>query len=288
MTGFGRGVATSNDIQVTIEARAVNHRFLEINVKVPKEFIEFEVHMKKVVSNLIARGKLDLYLAISQTQDAQKSVHINWPLVDAYEAAKKELATKIAIEKNWTIAEISSIDQLLVVENEPLQADVMANLVHQATTEAIKNLIVMREREGQELKIVMLQLIDDLKKEIKTISLHAEDAVLKYRERLKERLKEIDENNAIIDQRILTEVAIYAERIDITEELDRLQSHIAQLLECMDEHSNIGRKIEFILQEMHREMNTIGSKNQSSSCSVAIVQSKMFLEKLREQVQNVE
>ena len=134
----------------------------------------------------------------------------------------------------------------------------------------------------------MLQLIDDLKNEIKTISLHAEDAVLKYRERLKDRLKEIDENNAIIDQRILTEVAIYAERIDITEELDRLQSHIIQLIECMDAHSNIGRKVEFILQEMHREINTIGSKNQSSSCSVAIVQSKMLLEKLREQVQNVE
>lgn len=288
MTGFGRGVATSNDIQVTIEARAVNHRFLEMNVKVPKEFSEFEVHIKKVVSNLIARGKLDLYLAVSQTQDAQKSVHINWPLLDAYEAAKKELATKIAIEEKWTIAEISSIDHLLVVENEPLQVDVILNLVQEATADAIKNLIVMREREGQELKTVMLQLIDDLKKEIKTITLHAEDAVLKYRERLKDRLKEIDENNAIIDQRILTEVAIYAERIDITEELDRLQSHITQLIECMDEHSNIGRKVEFILQEMHREMNTIGSKNQSSLCSVAIVQSKMYLEKLREQVQNVE
>lgn len=287
MTGFGKGVATSNDLQVTIETRAVNHRFLEISLKVPKEYIEFEVHIKKIVSNLVSRGKLDLYLSVSQVKDEQKSVHINWPLLNAYEAAKKELSTKIPIAENWSIAEINSIDQLLVVENEPLKVEEIAMLVKQATTEAIENLIHMREREGQELKLVMLQLVDDLKKEIETISLHAEDAVLKYRERLKDRLKEIEQSDTI-DQRILTEVAIYAERIDITEELDRLQSHISQLSECINEKNAIGRKTEFILQEMHREINTIGSKNQSTASSVAIVQSKMILEKLREQVQNVE
>lgn len=287
MTGFGRGVTTSNETQVTVEVRAVNHRFLEMSIKVPKEFIEFEAPMKKIVSSLLGRGKLDIHLAISPLKETYKSVQINWPLMDAYAAAKNELSTKLMMEKNWTMDEVQKIEGVLHIEREEIDTAEIGALVEQATTLAIQNLLAMREREGQELKSVMLQLVDDLMKEMQTISLHAEDAVLKYRERLKERLAEIAQSTEL-DQRLLTEVALYAERIDITEELDRLQSHIAQLQECLEESVAIGRKVEFILQEMHREMNTIGSKNQSSTCSVAIVQCKLILEKLREQVQNIE
>lgn len=287
MTGFGRGVKTTTQSQITVEARAVNHRFLEVGVKFPKEFLEIEMLAKKIVSKDIARGKVDLYLSIKELQDVKKTVQINWALVEAYVKAKNELSAKVPMVEQWTMSEISSLDQVLTIEDEQDQLEELSATIQLAVTEATRNLVQMREREGQELKIVMLQLKNQLQEEIEVIRSHSSEAVMKYRERLIERLKDVASSD-YVEERVLTEVALYAEKVDITEELDRLYSHILQLEETLNEEEAIGRKLEFLMQEMHREVNTIGSKNQSSKCSVAIVQAKMILEKMREQVQNIE
>ena len=286
MTGFGRGIAASDYAQITVEARAVNHRFLELALKFPKEYMEAEMKVKKMISAHMARGKVDIYVSIQSLTEAEKKVHLNWPLFEAFEQAKNQIAAKVPMQQ-WTMAEILNIDQMLIIEEEKIPFEQIETLIFDATKQAIEQLIIMREREGQELKLVMLQLTNQLQSEMETIRLHSQDAVSKYRQRLQERLIEVSHSDEI-DSRLLTEVALYAEKIDITEELDRMKSHIAQLFDSLEEMEAIGRKLEFILQEMHREINTIGSKNQSTTCSKAIVQAKMILEKLREQVQNIE
>lgn len=287
MTGFGRGVTTTSRFQLTVEIRAVNHRFLEINTKFPKEWMESEVIVKKMLSDAVSRGKIDVIIFLKELQHAEQVVRINWPLLKAYVNVKNELLQSVKMEEKWTMQEISSLDQVLQMEKEEFVQDEMVQAVKDALAQAVKALVTMREREGHELQNVMHQYKFELQQQVAIIRHAAPQAVAKYRERLITRLQEIN-NGQIMEDRMLTEVALFAERIDIAEELDRLESHFVQLMETLDEPIAIGRKLDFIMQEMHREINTIGSKNQSADCSIAVVQAKTILEKMREQVQNIE
>lgn len=287
MTGFGRGVTTTKNFQLTVEIRAVNHRFLEMNTKFPKEWMEAEVLAKKMLSDTISRGKIDVIIFLKELKDTEQTIQINWPLLNAFLQAKQELAQSVSMEDKWTMQEIVSLEQVLQIEKMELEQAQIIEAVKSALAEAIQNLIAMREREGEQLQQVMLQYKAELEKEITQIRTYAPLAVDKYRERLTSRLQDIA-NGQLIEERIFTEVAIFSERIDITEELDRLTSHFSQLVETLNEPIAIGRKLDFIMQEMNREINTIGSKNQSTVCSAAVVQAKTILEKMREQVQNIE
>ena len=287
MTGFGRGVTTTKSHQLTVEVRAVNHRFLEINTKFPKEWMESEVLAKKLLSQALSRGKLDVIIFLKELQTAEQKIEINWPLLEAYRKAKEELSQNMLMEEKWTMQEVAMLDQVLAVQKEELVHEEVLNAVKQALREAIVQLIGMREREGSELKAVMLQYKEQLQQQVKCIRETSGDAVTKYRERLKQRVEEFT-SGQLLEDRLLTEVALFAERVDITEELDRLESHFLQLEETLEEKVPIGRKLDFLMQEMHREINTIGSKNQSSESSIAVVQAKTILEKMREQVQNIE
>ena len=288
MTGFGRGVTTTKSYQLTVEVRAVNHRFLEMNTKFPKEWMESEVLVKKMLSKAMSRGKLDVIIYLKELQVATQKVEIDWPLFDAYREAKKELSNNgVLMEERWTMQEIATLDQVLAVKKEELVHDEMLVTVEKALSEAIAQLIGMREREGIELKAVMLQYCKELQEQVAYIRTQSANAVTKYRERLKQRVEEFT-NGQLLEDRLLTELALFAERVDITEELDRLESHFQQLRETLEEQVPIGRKLDFLMQEMHREINTIGSKNQSSESSIAVVQAKTILEKMREQVQNIE
>ncbi|WP_042471784.1 YicC/YloC family endoribonuclease [Bacillus ndiopicus] len=287
MTGFGRGVTTTKSYQLTVEVRAVNHRFLEISAKFPKEWMEAEVLAKKMLSTAISRGKLDVLIVMKELQAEEQHIQINWPLLEAYINAKEALSQKIAMQEKWSMQEIAMLDQVLVVEKQDAVQDDLLASVERAMQEAIENLVQMREREGQELKLVMLQYKEQLQQQIAEIRGTSSDAVRKYRERLKTRIEEIA-SGQLLEERLLMEVALFAERVDITEELDRLDSHFGQLEETLKEQGAIGRKLDFLMQEMHREINTIGSKNQSSESSIAVVQAKAILEKMREQVQNIE
>lgn len=287
MTGFGRGVTTTKHFQLTVEIRAVNHRFLEINTKFPKEWMESEVVAKKMLSDAVSRGKIDVIIFLKELHDTEQTIQINWSLLNAFLQAKRELSQTVPMEEKWTMQEIVSLDQVLQVEKIEFMQDEIIDAVKNALAEAIQNLIAMRDREGQGLQQVMLQYKADLEAQIAEIRQYAPLAVEKYRERLMSRLEEVTSGQSL-DDRLLTEVAIFAERIDITEELDRLESHFNQLSETLAENIAIGRKLDFIMQEMNREINTIGSKNQSTQCSAAVVQAKTILEKMREQVQNIE
>lgn len=287
MTGFGRGVTTTEIFQLTIEIRSVNHRFLEIHTRFPKEWMEAEIAAKKILSSYVSRGKLDVTVYVKELENLEQHIQINWSLIDAYKKAKEQLKKAVPIEEKWTMRELLEIENALIYEKQQLTSTVLVEAVESAVSEAVGALIKMREREGQELHTAVLQHKMQLEEQIQYIRKGSIHAVQKYRERLTERIHEIT-TNTMLDDRILAEVGLFAERADITEELDRLDSHFVQLTETLEESGSIGRKLDFLMQEMHREINTIGSKNQSSIVSVAVVEAKTILEKMREQVQNIE
>ncbi|BDH61085.1 hypothetical protein MTP04_12150 [Lysinibacillus sp. PLM2] len=287
MTGFGRGVTTTDDYQLTVEVRSVNHRFLEIQTKFPKEWLEIELLAKKLLSQFVIRGKLDVVVNLKINEQSVSNVQINWPLIDAYKNAKEQLENVLPLNEKWSMQEIFSIENAIIYEKKEISIEELKSAMEHALTEAVNNLVQMREREGQQLAFVLLQYKNDLEEQIQLIRKFSPNAVNKYREKLINRMKEIVDSN-LIDERILAEVAIYADRVDISEELDRLESHFQQLTETLNEDTSIGRKLDFLMQECLREINTIGSKNQSSDASVAVVQAKTILEKMREQIQNIE
>ncbi|WP_146549417.1 YicC/YloC family endoribonuclease [Rummeliibacillus suwonensis] len=287
MTGFGRGVTTTDQLQLTVEIRSVNHRFLEISTRFPKEWTEAEVLAKKILSTKVARGKLDVSVYVKELVPFGQVVKINWPLVNAYKEARDELRQQIPLDDKWSMTEILQLDQALTLEIKELPKEEILSAVNKAVEEATIALIQMREKEGQVLFETVLGFKEALEEQIAVIKNVSQKAVEKYREKLVERINEISHTDHL-EERLLTEVAIFAEKADISEELDRLASHLKQLDETLQEDISIGRKLDFLMQEMHREINTIGSKNQSVEAATAVVQAKAILEKMREQVQNIE
>ncbi len=287
MTGFGRGVTTTDQLQLTVEIRSVNHRFLEISTKFPKDWTEAEVYAKKVLSTKVARGKLDVSVYVKELASLGQVVQINWPLVNAYKEAREELRQQIPLDEHWSMSEILELDQALTLQVKELPIEEILNAVDKAVEDAATALIQMRKREGQELVEAVKGFKKALEEQIAIIKSVSPQAVEKYREKLVERIKEISQADNL-EERLIIEVAIFAEKADIAEELDRLTSHLKQLDETLQEDTSIGRKLDFLMQEIHREINTIGSKNQSVEAAAAVVQAKTILEKLREQVQNIE
>ena len=287
MTGFGRGVTTLDKHQLTVEIRSVNHRFLEISTKFPKDWMESEVAVKKMITDKVFRGKFDVVLTLKEMQQAEQKIAINWPLLKAYIEAKEELAKTVAVEEKWTMQEIAMLDQVLAVEKDEVSQEQLVGAVREATLQALEKLIEMRNFEGQQLQQDMLQNKMLLEQQFTIIHDNCDEAVEKYRQKLKQRIEEFVTSDHL-EERLLTEVALFAERIDIAEELTRLHSHLIQLEQTLSLNEPIGRKLDFLMQEIHREINTIGSKNQSAICSRAVVEAKSILEKMREQVQNIE
>ena len=287
MTGFGRGAVTTESHQLTVEVRSVNHRFLEIHTKFPKEWMESEVVAKKLVTESFARGKFDIHIFLKELHEGETNISINWPLLQSYIRVKEQLADNIPLKTDWSMQEIMALDEVLIIEQQEISPEKLTAAVETALKQAIAGLLQMRNSEGEKLLEVLVALIGELQQLIERIDGLSNQAVQKYRERLQERIEQFT-NGHLLEDRLLTEVAIFAERIDICEELDRLRSHIEQFLNTLREGEAIGRKLDFLMQEMHREINTIGSKNQSADCSIAVVEAKAIVEKMREQVQNIE
>ncbi|MEN0587982.1 YicC/YloC family endoribonuclease [Kurthia gibsonii] len=287
MTGFGRGVTTTEHFRLTVEIRSVNHRFLEVSTKFPKEWMEAEIHTKKLLSTLLSRGKLDVLVNLKKEEQQAPKINVNIPVLLAYKEAREQVSQVLPVEAEWSMQEILGLQDAFLVESDEIPHETLLQAVSEAVTEAATALIQMREREGQELYEALQGFKQELMQEIEQIRSVSSQAVEKYREKLLQRLQDITSSEEV-ENRILTEVAVFAERVDIAEELDRLSSHFEQLDETLRDNQPIGRKLEFLLQEIHREINTIGSKNQSSVASIAVVQAKSVLEKMREQVQNIE
>ena len=290
MTGFGSGTATKDGITCTVEIKTVNARFLDLFIRSPKQINPFESIIRGLVQNRITRGKVEVSVSIQDAGERTKTFTINSVL-------RKQIQELLVQEefyddpKKVPLQAVNSIsNEWIQQQDTPIAEDVLSEIVQESTNQALDALITMRTVEGKHIEQDLLSRITTLENIIKIIDENKAGAVDAYREHIKGKIQEylVSLEASISEDRFLQEIALLADKTDITEEIVRFTSHVVQLKNTLVDENSIGRKVDFILQEMNREVNTIGSKAMDSSITEFVVQLKCELEKIREQVQNVE
>ena len=290
MTGFGSGTATKDGITCTVEIKSVNARFLDLFIRSPKQINPFESIIRGLVQNRITRGKVEVSVSIQDAGERPKTFTINSVL-------RKQIQELLVQEefyddpKKVPLQAVNSIsNEWIQQQDTPIAEDVLSEIVQESTNQALDALITMRTVEGKHIEQDLLSRITTLENIIKSIDENKACAVDAYREHIKGKIQEylVSLEASISEDRFLQEIALLADKTDITEEIVRFTSHVVQLKNTLVDENSIGRKVDFILQEMNREVNTIGSKAMDSSITEFVVQLKCELEKIREQVQNVE
>ena len=290
MTGFGSGTATKDGITCTVEIKSVNARFLDLFIRSPKQMNPFESIIRRMIQDRITRGKVEVSVSIQDAGERPKTFTINSVL-------RKQIQELLVQEefydnpKKVPLQAVNSIsNEWIQQQDTPIAEEVLSDIVKEATTQALDALIAMRTAEGQHINQDLLERIGTLEYIITKIDTNKAGAVEAYREHIKTKIQEylISLEASISEDRFFQEIALLADKTDITEEIVRFTSHVVQLKNTLADTNSIGRKIDFILQEMNREVNTIGSKAMDSIITEFVVQLKCELEKIREQVQNVE
>ena len=290
MTGFGSGTATKDGITCTVEIKSVNARFLDLFIRSPKQMNPFESIIRRMIQDRITRGKVEVSVSIQDAGERPKTFTINSVL-------RKQIQQLLVQEefyddpKKVPLQAVNSIsNEWIQQQDTPIAEEVLSDIVKEATTQALDSLIAMRTAEGQHINQDLLERIGTLEKIIAKIDTNKAGAVEAYREHIKTKIQEylVSLDASISEERFIQEIALLADKTDITEEIVRFTSHVVQLKNTLADANSIGRKVDFILQEMNREVNTIGSKAMDSIITEFVVQLKCELEKIREQVQNVE
>jgi len=287
MTGFGRSKTGSDLFSVNVEVKTVNHRFCEFNIRMPRQLLKIEDKMKKILYQHIRRGRVEIYVSIEGESSVTRKIHVDWDLVEEYYQFIRTTREKYGIEGTVTIQDILGRNELIHIEESEVGNEELENLVLSATEEAVLLLKQMRLAEGEELKKDLLSSLALLGTIVTDLEDFAPVVLQMYKERLTKRIQEFV-NGQIDETRILTEVAVFADKADINEEITRLKSHVGQFVQTLNEFEPIGRKLDFLVQEMNREANTIGSKANNAQLAKKVVEIKSLLEKLKEQVQNIE
>lgn len=287
MTGFGRGKAASDSFSVNVEIKSVNHRFCEMNIRMPRQLLKIEDKIKKIVNRHIHRGRVEVFIGLVGEGIISRKIQVDWKLIDEYIQFIKQAQTKYGMEGSITLHDLLNRSDLIHIEENEVDNDELSELVIRAAGEAIAQLKQMRVAEGETLKMDLEAIIVQLETIVTDLQQDAPIVVQSYKERILKRVQEYV-SGQIDESRILTEVAIFAEKADINEEIIRLKSHIGQFKQTLNVHEPIGRKLDFLVQEMNREANTIGSKANDANIAKKVVEMKSLLEKLKEQVQNIE
>mgnify|MGYP003575002576 FL=1 len=287
MTGFGRSRIASASFSVNVEVKTVNHRFSEINVRMPRQLLKVEDKIKKKLNEHLRRGRAEVYIMIEGEGAVTRKIQVDWKLLEEYYLFIKQARDKFNIEGTVLLQDLLTRNEFLHIEENEAGNEELEELVLKATEEAVLLCKQMRVIEGEELKKDLLTSLIQLDSKIEELKEFAPLVVSAYKERLMKRIEELVQGQ-IDETRVLTEVAIFADKIDINEELTRLKSHNQQFMQTLSEMEPIGRKLDFLVQEMNREANTIGSKANDSTITKKVVEIKSLLEKLKEQVQNIE
>lgn len=287
MTGFGRSRIASASFSVNVEVKTVNHRFSEINVRMPRQLLKVEDKIKKKLNEHLRRGRAEVYIMIEGEGAVTRKIQVDWKLLEEYYLFIKQARDKFNIEGTVLLQDLLTRNEFLHIEENEAGNEELEELVLKATEEAVLLCKQMRVIEGEELKKDLLTSLIQLDSKIEELKEFAPLVVSAYKERLIKRIEELVQGQ-IDETRVLTEVAIFADKIDINEELTRLKSHNQQFMQTLSEMEPIGRKLDFLVQEMNREANTIGSKANDSTITKKVVEIKSLLEKLKEQVQNIE
>ena len=288
MTGYGSAKGTVAGFAITIELRSVNNRYLDLGIKLPRGFLFAESEIKNYIQQKVSRGKLDFFLTLDSVESDQTRIRVNSRLAEAYRNAITEIGQNLELPTSATALDIARFSDVLSLEKKELdQAAFLEQLMPLLDT-ALLDFNAMRCREGEKLAKDLLQKADRIEDMVLAVESQAPKTVSAYRERLEAKLREVLNDTAVAEERVIAEAAIFADRVATDEETVRLHSHLSQFRKMMAEGSPIGRKLDFLIQEFNREANTIGSKCQDSEIAYLVVDLKSEIEKIREQVQNIE
>lgn len=288
MTGFGTGKAEGNNREITIELKTVNNRYLDINLRMPRALSVLEESLRKRIQQKIARGRVEVYISYQNNSQEQVSVSVNEPVAEAYYKALTALAGKFQLDMKPDLGVLADIDDIFIVEKPEEDEELLKELLFSALDEALNAVIKMRKQEGSFLAEDLKQRSLRIENMVKQIEQRSSVVVEEYRQKLEQRLKEMLNNTELDEARFQAEVVYFADRSNITEEIVRIRSHLDQLRQTLESGGSIGRKLDFIVQELNRETNTIGSKSSDVIIVNYVVEIKSELEKIREQVQNIE
>lgn len=288
MTGYGQTVVTENNIEVNTEIRSVNNRYLDISLKTPKCLSNYEREIKELINQYATRGRINIWVTIKKEEEKYENLNVNHALVQAYLRLACELSERYGLDNNLDVRRLFELPDVITFESEDEADQAVWNCARKSIEQALVQMKSMRNREGKEIESDFRQRIERLKNVVKNV----EDIALKGPEieldKLRDRVKGIVTKKHLDEPRLETELAIIADKIDISEECTRFTSHNTVFLELLDKQESQGRKLNFLLQEMNREANTMAAKAFTADISHAVVELKEEIEKIREQVQNIE
>ena len=288
MTGYGNAVGASGDIGLTVEVRSVNNRFLDCSVRMPRMYIFAEDKIKAVVQKYISRGKVDVFVTVDSSKADDVVVSLNEPLAEAYISAYKQMSEKYGLKNDLSAVSLGRIQDVFTVEKKEIDADAFTADIEAVTAAALDNFNAMREVEGNKLRCDILDKLSNIEALAAKVEERSPQTVAEYRARLEQKMSEVLATADIDKSRIVTEAAIFADKVAVDEELVRLRSHIAQMRDMLAKDGAIGRKLDFLTQELNREANTTGSKCNDVEITRMVVDIKSEIEKIREQIQNIE
>ena len=289
MTGYGKGTLNVENREYQVEIKSVNHRYLDITIKLPRTLSYLEEDIKKQISSKIKRGKIDVFITFENDSQEGRNIKINKELAKIYIKQLKELAAEEEISKNIEVIEIAKFPDVLTIQVDEEDEKIKQELL-QTTQEATQKILNMKQIEGQKISQDILKRVDNIENKVEEISKKSTGLIEEYVVKLEKRIKEILKTQEVDKNRLAQEVVIYADKSSIEEEITRLKSHIYQLRNLINSPNNesIGKKLDFIIQEMNRETNTIGSKANCLDITNGVVDIKTELEDIREQIQNIE
>ncbi len=288
MTGFGRGKYQTEGIELLVEIKAVNHRYCDIYLKLPRQLNFLEDKFRQTLTSFLSRGKIEVYVTYVDKVTQTSMVCIDDNLAKMYVDNLRTLQEEYDLIDDISVSLVSKFPDVLKIQSKDLDEQMIWGMAKSALDQALETLDSMRKFEGEKLDNNLKNRIKNVKDKLSRIAKKAPEVPIEYRRRLQERIDDILDGQVVDQNRLAMEVAVYADKCNIDEELERLQSHLAQFLSMLDEDEPIGRKMDFLVQEMNREVNTIGSKANNLDVVKDVVDLKSEIEKIREQIQNIE
>ena len=288
MTGFGRGKVSEQDFDITVEIKSVNHRYFEYSSRMPRAYQFIDEKIKSLLSSRISRGKVEVSILVDDQNRNSTVIEINREYADAYIKALGDLSKAYKLKNDVKVSTLAANTEMFKVRRQQIEDDVIEAAIMPVLEEACNNFIAMRSVEGERLLKDVISRNEYILSKVEFIEARSPETVAAYQEKITNKIKDLLGNNTVDEQRILTEVAIFADKVAVAEETVRLRSHIKQFTGLLESDEPVGRKLDFIVQEMNRETNTIGSKAQDIEIAHTVVDIKSEIEKIREQIQNME
>lgn len=288
MTGFGGFRGNIDGFTISLELRSVNHRFFEFSARIPKNYSYLEDRIRKAVNSKIERGKVDCFVQLEFPEGEDVNVQANHALAEKYLSAANAIAKRLEIREISSVSELMRYPDIITPMPVLIDEDRIWSVVETALDNALSEIYEMREKEGSRLKDDIVSRVELINKELEFVKRRSPETALEYNEKLLTRMRAAIGDMPVDEQRLLTEAAIYADKVAVDEETVRLNSHLLQLLSILSDNGTIGRKLDFLVQEINREANTIGSKAQDVNIIRSVIEIKAQAEKIREQIQNIE